>query len=59
MTRGVSVTLREDPAGSTTLTLVHERLDELVEAMPTVAGNVGPGWEDVLGKLGAIVAESA
>jgi hypothetical protein len=37
--------------GGTLLTLVHERLDDLAAAMPEAARLVGPGWEEVLGKL--------
>src|SRR5690242_6718852 len=51
----LTVTLREAPDGETVLTLVHERLDELVAALPGVARNVGPGWADVLGKLAGLV----
>jgi uncharacterized protein YndB with AHSA1/START domain len=47
----LTITLREAPDGGTVLTLVHERLDDLAAALPGVAQNVGPGWEDVLGKL--------
>jgi uncharacterized protein YndB with AHSA1/START domain len=49
----LTVTLREAPGGGTVLTLVHERLDDLAAALPEVAENVGPGWQDVLGKLAA------
>ena len=49
----LTVTLRGGPAGGTVLTLVHERLDDLAAALPGVAVNVGPGWEDVLGQLPA------
>jgi uncharacterized protein YndB with AHSA1/START domain len=47
----LTVTLREAPDGGTVLTLVHERLDDLAAALPGLARNTGPGWEDVLGKL--------
>jgi len=47
----LTVTLRGAPDGGTALTLVHERLDDLAAALPGVARNVGPGWEDALGKL--------
>jgi len=47
----LTITLRETPAGSTLLTLVHEQLDELARAMPDVADNVAVGWELVLDKL--------
>jgi uncharacterized protein YndB with AHSA1/START domain len=54
----LTVTLRDDGNGATALTLVHERLDTLHEAMPRVAENVGPGWEMVLDKLApAIVGD--
>jgi uncharacterized protein YndB with AHSA1/START domain len=51
----LTVTLREAPDGGTALTLVHERLDDLAAALPGVARNVGPGWEDVLGKLADVM----
>jgi uncharacterized protein YndB with AHSA1/START domain len=51
----LTVTLREAPDGETALTLVHERLDELAAALPGVARNVGPGWEDALGRLARLV----
>jgi len=51
----LTVTLREAPDGETALTLIHERLDELAAALPGVARNVGPGWEDALGKLARVV----
>jgi uncharacterized protein YndB with AHSA1/START domain len=54
----LTVTFRTAPAGATILTLVHERLDDLAAAMPDVAANVGPGWEDVLGKLAGVVTYS-
>jgi hypothetical protein len=38
--------------GATTkLSLVHEDLDQLAGAMPEVAENVGPGWEDAQGDV--------
>ena len=51
----LTVTLREAPDGGTVLTLVHERLGDLAAALPGVARNVGPGWEDALGKLAGVV----
>lgn len=51
----LTVALREAPDGGTVLTLLHERLDDLAAALPGVARNVGPGWEDVLGKLAGVV----
>ena len=55
----IPMTLRPAPGGGTELTLVHERLEELRVAMPTVADNVGPGWEDVLDKLAAALTAPA
>ena len=52
----LTVTFREAPGGATVIILVHERLDELTAAVPQVAANVGPGWEDVLGKLADVLA---
>jgi uncharacterized protein YndB with AHSA1/START domain len=53
----LTVTFADAPDGATTLSLVHERLDELHAALPEVADNVGVGWELVLDKLTAAVAE--
>jgi hypothetical protein len=44
--------------GATELTLVHERLDDLRDALPDIAEGVGPGWEMALDKLAAL-AEKA
>ncbi len=49
----LTVTLAEAPGRMTTLTLVHEQLDALREAMPEVAGRVGTGWALVLDELAA------
>jgi uncharacterized protein YndB with AHSA1/START domain len=51
----LTITLRETPAGATELTLLHERLEALRAAMPSVAENVGPGWDMVLDKLATTV----
>jgi uncharacterized protein YndB with AHSA1/START domain len=53
----LTVTFAEGDAGTTVLTLEHERLGELAAAMPPVAGSVGAGWEDVLGKLTGALGE--
>jgi uncharacterized protein YndB with AHSA1/START domain len=50
----LTVTFGDEPDGATLLTLVHEDLGELAAAMPSVAQNVGPGWESALGKLAAL-----
>jgi uncharacterized protein YndB with AHSA1/START domain len=47
----LTVTLAEAPGGETELTLVHERLDDLREALPEVADAVGRGWTSALDKL--------
>jgi uncharacterized protein YndB with AHSA1/START domain len=52
----LTVTFLERPNETTVLTLVHERLADLAAALPDVAANVGPGWEDVLGKLAGVLA---
>jgi uncharacterized protein YndB with AHSA1/START domain len=54
----LTVTLREAPDGATELTLVHERLDDLREALPNIAEGVGPGWEMALDKLAALAEEA-
>lgn len=51
----LTVGLREAPGGATQLTLVHERLGDLAAALPDVAANVGPGWDDALGKLAGVL----
>ena len=52
----LTITLREAPGGATELTLLHERLDALYDAMPEVAEKVGTGWEMVLDKLSALLS---
>jgi uncharacterized protein YndB with AHSA1/START domain len=54
----LTVTLREAPEGATELTLVHERLDDLREALPDIAEGVGAGWEMALDKLAALAEEA-
>ena len=54
----LTVTLREAPDGATELTLVHERLDDLRQALPDIANGVGPGWEMALDKLAALAQEA-
>jgi uncharacterized protein YndB with AHSA1/START domain len=54
----LTVTLREAPDGATELTLQHERLDDLREALPAIANGVGPGWEMALDKLAALAQEA-
>ena len=53
----LTLTFAAAPNGATELTLVHERLDDLRDAMPDVAANVGPGWEMALDKLAALAEE--
>lgn len=48
----LTITLRPAQGNATTLTLLHERLDDLAAAMPHVADKVKLGWELVLEKLG-------
>ncbi len=53
---GLRLGLDHYPAGgaernATTLTLIHERLDDLAAAMPHIADKVQVGWELVLEKL--------
>ena len=47
----LTIALRDGGGGTTVLTLVHERLDDLAAAMPRVADNVEVGWALVLEKL--------
>jgi uncharacterized protein YndB with AHSA1/START domain len=54
----LTITLRSGPGGTTRLTLLHERLEDLAAAMPHVADQVAFGWESVLEKLAAIVADA-
>lgn len=49
----LTIELRDAPGGETELTLVHDRLEALHEAMPEVADNVGRGWGMALDKLEA------
>lgn len=52
----LTVTFAAAPGGATTLTLRHERLEDLFVAMPDVAQSVQGGWEMVFDKLAAAVA---
>ena len=47
----LTITLEAAKGNTTTLTLVHERLNDLAAAMPGAAANVGHGWALVLEKL--------
>jgi uncharacterized protein YndB with AHSA1/START domain len=47
----LTITLAEAPDGGTALTLVHERLDDLRQALPEVADAVSRGWTSALDKL--------
>jgi uncharacterized protein YndB with AHSA1/START domain len=49
----LSITLADALDGTTFLTLVHEHLDTLRDAMPQVFEQVGAGWDIVLDKLTA------
>jgi uncharacterized protein YndB with AHSA1/START domain len=51
----LSVTLADALDGTTLLTLVHEHLDALHEAMPHVSLQVGAGWENVLDTLTTVL----
>lgn len=53
----LTVSFHPAPSGATTVKLAHDRLDDLAAAMPEIAGNVGPGWDAVLGKLAEVLAE--
>jgi uncharacterized protein YndB with AHSA1/START domain len=47
----LTVTFAEPRPGETELTVVHEQLDDLAQAMPLVAGHVEQGWTDTLARL--------
>lgn len=47
----LTITLEAAAGNATTLTLVHERLDDLAAALPGVAKNVEVGWNLALDKL--------
>jgi uncharacterized protein YndB with AHSA1/START domain len=53
----LTITFDDAPGGATDLTLIHERLEDLFEAMPSLAEKFRPGWEMVLDKLAATVGE--
>jgi uncharacterized protein YndB with AHSA1/START domain len=55
----LTVTFGTAPKGGTDLTLLHEHLTALRADIPHVAEQVGPGWEDVLDKLTAVVLHPA
>jgi uncharacterized protein YndB with AHSA1/START domain len=51
----LTLQLAEAPDGATTLTLVHERLEELRSAMPRVADGIDTGWSMALDRLASVV----
>jgi uncharacterized protein YndB with AHSA1/START domain len=51
----LSITLADALDGATFLTLVHEHLDALHDAMPQVFEQVEAGWKMVLDKLTAVL----
>lgn len=53
----LTVTFAEPRPGETELTVVHEQLDELAEAMPQVAGHVQQGWADTLDRLSPVLSQ--
>jgi uncharacterized protein YndB with AHSA1/START domain len=55
----LTITFAEASGGATELTLVHELLDAIDEAMPGMAGHAVVGWGQALDKLSATLAEAA
>jgi uncharacterized protein YndB with AHSA1/START domain len=53
----LTITLEKTKEGFTVLTLVHERLEQLVDAMPEVAENVGIGWEMVIDRMAVVIGD--
>lgn len=53
----LTITLQAAKGNATTLTLVHERLDDLAAAMPDGAKNVDVGWRLVLEKLALVLSK--
>ena len=53
----LTITLQAAAGDATTLTLVHERLDDLAAAMPDVATKVDVGWRLVLEKLALVLGK--
>ena len=52
----LTITLQAASGNATTLTLLHERLDDLAAAMPDAADKVKIGWALVLDKLILVLA---
>jgi|SRR4051812_9030817 uncharacterized protein YndB with AHSA1/START domain len=52
----LTVTFTELRPGETELTVLHEQLDELAAAMPTVAGHVEAGWTTTLDRLAPVLS---
>jgi uncharacterized protein YndB with AHSA1/START domain len=50
----LTVTIEPDGDGAR-MTLTHERLEELFAAMPELADQFGPGWDDVLHKMAVLL----
>lgn len=53
----LTITLQAAKGNATTLTLVHERLDDLAAAMPDAAKKVDGGWQLVLEKLALVLSK--
>ncbi|HEX3132377.1 MAG TPA: SRPBCC domain-containing protein [Planctomycetota bacterium] len=55
----LTITFAPAPGGTTRLTLIHERLDDLAKGMPGVDQQVAHGWSFVLNELARVLARSA
>jgi uncharacterized protein YndB with AHSA1/START domain len=53
----LTITFAEATGGATELTLVHERLDAIDEALPGMAGHAKVGWGQALDQLSAMLEE--
>jgi uncharacterized protein YndB with AHSA1/START domain len=51
----LTLTFDDAPDGGTILSLTHERLEDLNEAMPDLVGRINTGWGEVLDRLPAVV----
>lgn len=54
----LTLEFEDTPDGGTNLTLIHEKLDDLNDAMPELVGRITSGWGQVLDRLPAVVETS-
>lgn len=54
----LTLTFKDAPGDKTVLTLVHEKLEDLLKAMPEAGSQVGVGWEMVVDQLNDLLKQA-